>query len=260
MNKQLNIQELSIVLAVKEQNPTSLNPDTLKYTNVIPNDWTLASTPIIQKNIVQLKFTNGVVIISEHNRIILAQPIFEKSVADIVIPDIAKKYAQIFPNVEYQAVGINPRGFVPFSGEKYTARTYLTQTLLSPGSWQEEGELPLRVNLNLVFKYERASMYLNITETAIQAQDKTTIPIVVFGANYSYKVNGENSSEKLSNLLKVIDNWQADVEAYSNLINNKFLEDLPKRVEPEIQQSSSENQTELQQVESLNLFATSSST
>ena len=256
MNKQLNVQELSIVLAVKEQNPTSLNTDTLKYTNVIPNNWTLASTPIIQKNFVQLKFTNGVVIIAEHNRIILAQPIFEKSVADIVIPDIAKKYAQIFPNVEYQAVGINPRGFVPFSGEKDTARTYLTQTLLSPGSWQEEGELPLRVNLNLVYKYERASMYLNITETAIQSQDKT-IPIVIFAANYSYKINGENSSEKLSHLLQVIDNWQADVEAYSNLINNKFLECLPLRVEPEIQQSSLENQIELQQVEPPNLFAMS---
>lgn len=256
MNKQLNVQELSIILAVKKQNPTTLNSDTLKYTNVIPGDWELASAPIIQQNVVQLKFTNGVVIIAEYNRIILVQSIIDKSVADIVIPDIAKKYAQTFPNVEYQAVGINPNGYVPFSREQDTARTYLTQTLLSPGSWQEEGELPMRVNLNLVYKYERASMYLNITEAAIQAEDKTTTPIVIFGANYSYKVNGESSAEKLAYLHQVIDNWQGDLEAYSNLVNNKFLASLPQQVSSEAEQSYNENQIETQQLEP-NLFAVS---
>lgn len=249
MNHQLILQEFSIILAVEEQNPTALNPDTLKYTNVIPSNWELASAPIIQKNFVQLKFTTGVMIIAEYNRIILVQSLVNKSVADIVIPDIAKKYAQTFPNVKYQAVGINPNGYVSFSREQNTARTFLTKTLLSPGSWQEEGELPMRVNLNLVYKYERASMYLNITEAAIQDIDKTTTPIVIFGANYSYKVNGESSEEKLAYLHKVIDNWQVDLEAYSNLVNNKFLASLPKEVSSDVEKSIPENKAESTEVE-----------
>ena len=107
----------------------------------------------------------------------------------------------------------------------------------------------MRVNLNLVYKYERASMYLNITEAAIQAEDKTTTPIVIFGANYSYKVNGESNAEKLAYLHQVIDNWQADLEAYSNLVNNKFLASLPQRVSPEVEQPIYENKAESTEVE-----------
>lgn len=63
------------------------------------------------------------------------EPIGDKILSNLMIAEIARKYAQTLPNLEFEAVGINPRGYVTFAGEIDAARLYLAQTLLSPGAW-----------------------------------------------------------------------------------------------------------------------------
>ena len=42
----------------------------------------------------------------------------------VAVPGIAGKYIETLPNVEYQAVGFNPRGYVTFN-QQDAARKYL---------------------------------------------------------------------------------------------------------------------------------------
>ena len=81
----------------------------------------------------------------------------------------------------------------------------------------------MRASLNLVYKFNRAPFYLSISEAALRNEDETSTPIVMFSGSFSYELSGENGSEKLSLLNQAIDNWQVDLETYSNIINNKFL-------------------------------------
>ncbi|GAB1540617.1 hypothetical protein NUACC21_32860 [Scytonema sp. NUACC21] len=223
MSQQLVVQDLVIVVAAKNHSPSILNPDFLKYSGIVPQDWNLARQPIYTNSAAQVVFTNGISIIAEPNRVIFISPIGDKTMSELNIAEIARKYVQTLPNVEYEAVGINPRGYVAFAGSPDAARLYMASTLLCPGAWQSEGDSPVRASLNLVYKFQRAPFYLSITEAALRNEDETTTPIVMFSGSFSYELSGESGVEKISDLHKCIQNWQTDLNTYSDIINHKFL-------------------------------------
>ncbi|MBD2616570.1 hypothetical protein H6G94_36045 [Nostoc punctiforme FACHB-252] len=222
MSQTLITQELGIIIAAKNHKPTILNPDFLKYSGIVPTEWELARQPIYSQSVSQVAFTNGVAIIAEPTRVMFIEAIEAKAVTEISIPEIARKYAQTLPNVEYEAVGINPRSYINFEHQQ-DASKYISETLLCPGAWQEVGQSKVRASLNLAYTLERSPFYLTINEAAIRQSDETTTPIVIFNGSFSYELTGENTSERLNNLHQVIDNWQLDLEIYQEIINSKFL-------------------------------------
>ncbi|MEH1899399.1 MAG: hypothetical protein V7K94_29695 [Nostoc sp.] len=227
MNQSLITQEFGIIIAAKNHNPTLLNPDFLKYSGIVPAEWELARQPISTPNVSQVAFTNGVMIVAEPTRVIFIEAIEGKPVAEIIVADIAKKYVQTLPNVEYEAVGLNPRSYMSFDQQQDAARQYLAEMLLSPGPWQEVGTAPVRATLNLVYTMARCPFYLTVSEAALRNSDETSTPIVLFNGSFSYEVKGETAPERLGNLHQIIDNWQVDLADYQEIISTKFLAKVP---------------------------------
>jgi hypothetical protein len=87
---QISVQELVIVIAAKNNNPTILTADFLKYSGIIPSDWELARQPVLTHNASQVIFTNGISIVAETNRIIFIEQVTDKSADEIAIPQIAQ--------------------------------------------------------------------------------------------------------------------------------------------------------------------------
>ena len=56
MNKTVQLQELAIVVAAPNHNPTILTVDFLKYSGIVPTDWELASQPISTNRAAQVSF------------------------------------------------------------------------------------------------------------------------------------------------------------------------------------------------------------
>ncbi|OUL33997.1 hypothetical protein [Nostoc sp. 106C] len=227
MSQNLITQEFGIIIAAKNHKPTILNPEFLKYSGIVPTEWELARQPISTQNVAQVTFTNGVTIIAEPTRVIFIEAIEEKAIAEIAVADIAKKYVQTLPNVEYEAVGINPRSYITFDQQQDAARLYLASTLLNGGAWQEVGTKPMRATLNLAYTLERCPFYLTVNEAALRNPDETTTPIVLFNGSFSYEVTQENPTERLINLHQIINNWQADLTIYQEIISAKFLVKAP---------------------------------
>ena len=254
MSQKLIIQDGVLVLAAPN-NPVSVaNEEFFKCSGIIPQDYKSARQPVYTQQNAQLTFTdsdnNIISIVAETNRIIFMEAVGDRDISSLQIAAIASKYANALPNMEFEAVGINPRGYVSFTSEEDAARKYMIEQLLcKDAAWQSEGSEPMRASLNLVYKYERASMYLNISEAALRKEDETNTPIVMFNGSFSYELEGENKEEKLANLHKAIENWQTDVTTYSELVNNKFLAQLPEEATVEVP-------SELQE-ESKNVFAMS---
>ncbi|MDZ8263516.1 hypothetical protein [Nostoc sp. ChiQUE01b] len=223
MSQTLITQEFGIIIAAKNHKPTILNPDFLKYSGIVPTEWELARQPIYTQSVSQVAFTNGIVIIAEPTRVMFIEAIENKAVEEIAVAAIAKKYVEALPNVEYEAVGINPRGYVAFEKDVDAARLFITETLLSSGSWQEAGTAPVRATLNLAYTLERGPFYLSVNEAALRNPDETSTPIVLFSGSFSYEVNSETPVERKNSIHQGIDNWQADLLAYQEIISNKFL-------------------------------------
>nr|WP_322712652.1 hypothetical protein [Nostoc sp. ChiSLP03a]MDZ8213881.1 hypothetical protein [Nostoc sp. ChiSLP03a] len=227
MSQSLITQELGIIIAAKNHNPTLLNSDFLKYSGIVPAEWELTRQPISTQNVSQVAFTNGVMIVAEPTRVIFIEAIEGKVATEIIVADIAKKYVQTLPNVEYEAVGLNPRSYITFDRQQDAASQYLAKTLLSPGPWQELGTAPVRATLNLVYTMDRCPFYLTVSEAALKNPDETSTPIVLFNGSFSYEVKSVTAPERLGNLHQIIDNWQADLAAYQEIISTKFLAKVP---------------------------------
>ncbi|MUG94707.1 hypothetical protein F7734_21005 [Scytonema sp. UIC 10036] len=223
MNQRLVIEDLVIIIAAKNHSSLILNPDFLKCSGIIPKDWKLARQPISNNSFARLDFSNGIAISAESNRVVFIEPIADKKIESLQIAEIARKYTQALPNMEFEAVGINFRGYVPFVGSHDAARTYINKTLLSPGAWQEEGEASVQASLNLVYKLNRTSFNLSVNEGTWLQDDETKTPIVMFTGSFSYEVSGETEAQKLSSLHQSLENWQTDLQTYSDIISNKFM-------------------------------------
>jgi hypothetical protein len=224
MTQELKVQEFGIIVAIKDNKPTILNPDFLKYSGIVPDSWELARQPIFTQSLSQVVYTNGVSIIAEPNRVIFVESLEDKKVEQISVAAIAERYVKMLPNAEYQGLGVNPRGYVGFENtDQDAARKFVSEGMFTPGAWQQVGTSPMRSTVNLVYTFERAPLYLTINEAALRNPDETTMPIVLFSGSYSYEISGESSTEKLNNLLATMGNWQTDLQEFSDIINHKFL-------------------------------------
>ncbi|BAY62116.1 hypothetical protein NIES22_21830 [Calothrix brevissima NIES-22] len=221
MSRNLFLQELAIAIAAKNLNPTVLNPDFLKYTGVIPGDWELGRPPVYSNGIAQMVFSNGLSIVAQPNRIVINEAIGTRELQEIQVAQIACQLVDKLPKVDYQSVGINPVGLFMFGSDKQSHQ-YLCQHLLSPGSWQEFGEEPMQVGLQLAYTFKQSQLILGINQAKIQYPDKTE-SAVVFSGNYNYPLSANSESEKLQQLKQIMQNWQQDVNNFSQLLEERFL-------------------------------------
>jgi hypothetical protein len=127
------------------------------------------------------------------------------------------------PNLAYSGLGINPRRFVTFSDRREQAHQYITETILSRGSWQDFGTAPVQAGINLVYTLEHCQLRLNINEARLQMPDTEAIPAVLFAGNFHYELTGESAEERLQHLHQALENWQSDFATYQELIDGKFL-------------------------------------
>lgn len=226
MNGQLYLSELVIVIAAKGLKPNAISAEFLKHSSIVPQDWKLAAKPIRNQKITQVKYQNGVIISAEFNRIILRENIANKQPSEIAISNMARKYIEIMPNLEYRAIAINPQGYLTFDGSSEAVRNYFSQGLFAPASWQEFGTAPVNATVDLYYTLESGKLRLQIAP----AQLKRTKPepseesIVVFSGNFEHPLTKETQQERLLQLQQYLAGWQTDLDSYKELIESKFVD------------------------------------
>jgi hypothetical protein len=223
MSQTLEIIEFAIVIAAPNYDPTLLNPSFLAGSGIIPGDWEIARQPIVSQRVSQVVYNNGINLVAQPNRLILVEALEDKTEQAVSIPSIACRYIESMPNLQYQAAGINFRGYVPFSGEASKARNYLFGNVLASGSWQEMGTSPVQANLNFLYTFDAKRLALNINEAALQLPEQEKLPVILFNGNFEYELKAEDTSDRRSELHKIINNWHED-KAIKTKVVNQFLE------------------------------------
>lgn len=216
MNKSLNINEISIVIVGRNHNPTILNPDFLKYNDIIPNDWELAGPPICVEPMAQVTFKNGINIVSQFDKVIFRETIKTKKPEEIEIPSITGKYIKTLPHVDYRAVGINLKGHVIFDSED-KLRKYLVETFLAPGPWCEIGNTPVKTSFKFVYSFDESLCNLTIDEAILQLPEEKPISALLFAANFHHEIVMNGKEERLNDLYQIIGNWQNDLDIFKDI-------------------------------------------
>lgn len=225
MKKTLEIQELVIVIAASNYDPTLLNPSFLKFSGIVPSEWELAQQPVITNRASQIIFKNGVSVASQPGRLMFIESLNADSETAMEAPHTASRYIKSLPNLEYQAVGINFRGYLSFPEKASTAHEYLLETFFTSGSWQKLGKEPVKAEINLTFTLENKRLLLNINEAELQLPEKEKVPVVLFTGNFEYDLSQEENRQK--KLEEVLQNWNEDKQSYTEVVN-KFIQDKTK--------------------------------
>jgi len=233
-----NIQELSIVLAVTNHNPTLLTPDFLAGSGIVPLDWELSRPPIFTAQATQVAFTNGINIIAQPGSVTFSESITNKALEEVTIANLVSKYTSALPNLDYRTISISPRRFITFETDSDAARKFLTDTLLSPGPWQNAGTAPLQATVTLVYTFEERQLRLNVAEARLQQADKDPIPTLLLSGSFNYDLDGEVGQERLQKLHQELEHWRADLEAYQELIQTQFLTLLKPDAKPVMKAAS----------------------
>ncbi|MEM8640612.1 MAG: hypothetical protein AAGG51_17610 [Cyanobacteria bacterium P01_G01_bin.54] len=214
----ITIQELTLTLAAPDCNPILLTPNFLKGSGIIPSDWELARKPTLTPQIAQISFTNGINLISQPGSLTLIQALApDADPSSLQTPELAQKYIQALPNLDYQAVAVNPRTFLTFPDDNDDAARQYLGNLLAPAPWQQAGTAPLKATLNLNYTFDNKALNLSINEIKLQKEDESAQYAVLFSGNVPQKIKAESEGEKLEQLRNAINQWQPVWEIYQGL-------------------------------------------
>jgi hypothetical protein len=222
MEKNLLIQEISVVVVAGFHNPTVLNPDFLKYNGIVPSEWDLAENPLCGLDVAQVKFKNEISILAQINKVDFIQRLASHSLADVCIPRIASKYLETLPHVDYKSIGMNPKGHVIVDSEE-EAMEFVLGTLVADGPWKKFGKRQPKAVTRFVYTMEDDALLTITVEPAIfqQTQDKS-LPVVLFTSNFHRDLPTDRE-KKIPRLKEVLDNWKQDVEIFQKLVMGIFL-------------------------------------
>jgi hypothetical protein len=219
-----DIQEVGIILAAKTLNPSVINQDFIQFSGIIPNSWQLTSQPVLNPNYAQLSFSNGLNLVAQGNSISFVQSSQGKSLQELSIADTARRFLEKIPFAEYQNFRIQLKSLIPFNDHSDSAREYITEKFLAPGSWQEIGKVPVEASINLLFKLDRGELSLSINEARIQYNNSDRPPMsgILFSGAFNYTLSND-AQTRLKDLSLLLQNWQQDVIKFRDLVQNHFL-------------------------------------
>jgi hypothetical protein len=222
MNTKIAIQELAIVLAVRDQNPKSFNLDFLKYSGVVPQDWKLTQPAVSNAQYTQLVFPNDLHIVAQVNTITFVQPILLSDPSSLKVPELAHRFVRSLPNVEYLAVGISPKSLVTLT---QAPSSYIADTFLHPHHWQQGGHSPTQANVNLTYTLDRCVFRLGIEDVRHKPANQSESPAVLVSGNFHYPLAGEmaKGGDRFTQIHQYIDNWKIDLKTYLEIVNQRFL-------------------------------------
>lgn len=215
------LSELAIVIVAKNHNPTILNPDFLKYNSIVPEEWSLQGKPLCIEPMAQVSYDNGIKITSQVDKIVFYEKNSEQKNSNFLIPEIASKYVNILPHVEYSAIGINPRGHIQID----EAPRYLIDKFIKHGPWSSFGNDIPELNIKFNYQFDRYMLALTIELFRLKTSDNQNPPVISFAANNHFTLNGEDRNQRLNNLSEIIPNWQTVIQDYHEMVNKILNED-----------------------------------
>ncbi len=217
-----NINEFAVVIAARQNNPTILNQDFLKVNKIIPKDWELKQPSMCIEPISSLVFKNSISIVSQFDKIVFSQQIKNSSKDEVKVPEIAVRYLNALPYVNYIAVGINPRSIVSFEGRNLNPYKYVVDKFISHGSWKNIGSEQIEATIS--FRFHISNAQINVNLSASSKKEKNRVDnLLIFAGNFHRSVKADSIEEKKKTIEQIILNWHNDWDVFLDQIVYSFI-------------------------------------
>ncbi|HEB71507.1 MAG TPA: hypothetical protein ENI77_02680, partial [Nitrospirae bacterium] len=168
--------QFSIVVTAEQHNPTILNPDFLKFREIVPNDFEVSNV-LVTAPLSQVAFNNDLIITVETNKMQVVKRLEGERGTNPETVKIAQLYVEALQHVHYEAVGINWLG--EFHIEEPVK--WIEKRFLSKGRWNDPPYGIQDSGVRMGFNVNGSKCMLNIS-------CNHTPPRIMVSVNYHHDI------------------------------------------------------------------------
>lgn len=213
----IDIVEISVVLVATSNNPSILNPDFLRYNNIVDESWKVQEPHFSSPAYSQVTFGSGLTVKADPERVIFEQRADKLATEDIVSPKIAFRYVKNVPHVPYRAIGINPKAFVLSKGN---SAHKVEDALMDKGAWMSFKDLTPQVQLKFLYRYSERTITFDVAEASKEGTIGGNSHGFVYLGNFHRDIRDTKQKERLRKLSQIIESWKEDLSDFRLLVGN----------------------------------------
>lgn len=106
---QLYLRGLVIRLYAYDTSPSHINPDYLRFNNIVPPDWSVTRPVSAQSGFFRVNYSNGVSVTGTEDQVSFHQNNLDDFQSNLVVPDLVSSYLESpAPGITFDAVVIEP--------------------------------------------------------------------------------------------------------------------------------------------------------
>lgn len=203
--------ELSVVVVANSHNPSLLNPDFLRFNDIVPRDWQLEGDPICAGPLAQVTFAAGVNVLAQPDRVVFSESLIGKESTQL--GTIARKFVETLPHVDYTQLGINPKIFGSSKNFAELTSPFLSSQLKAGGEWTKVDATLKTVSLK--FSYDVGEdwiLNLGLDEGELTEDIAPVKKGILFAGNFHKTLAGGNKEDRLKNLVQCLGECQDRVD------------------------------------------------
>ena len=208
----MNLTELSIVVLANTNNPTVLNVDFLKHTDIVDENFEVREPLISTPAFSQVLFKNGISVSSTPGNVMFKHdPPNNELDLDTCeeVVQIANRYLREVPHAPYRAIGINPKGFRNESEQKP-----IVGLLNEQGEWTSFNDAIPEIQLKAIYRFDQRTISLDIVRSKKTSDQNTQ---TIFIGNIHRDLKGGDHKSRIETLSSILNGWRADLEDYLKL-------------------------------------------
>jgi len=205
----------SVVLVANSNDPSIINPDFLRYNEIVDPNRPVQGAPITTPAFSQVTFEGGLSVKADTNRVIFEQAGDPLASEDILCPEIANCYLQKMPHVPYSAVGINPKGFRISCTEKAEK---VSTALRDNGAWLSFKDVHPAIHLKTIYKYDKKMIVLDVAEGTRPIDNDSKASGILFQANIHRDIPATNPQKRVELVSEILTSWEDDLSDFNALV------------------------------------------
>ena len=204
--------ELAIVLGVSRFDPAHINPDFLRYNEIVDPAWQIDPPVIIESGLSLVKYDNGLTLTATNDDLRVSQSVQDPDVAETMVPDVVSRYLTVAPwPVEYQYISTNVSGSISIADEGIETRFSPLNDLALQAHF--EGVTPI-VQARALYRMADKLIIMHVYETI----DESAIIGLRFFAHIHRDVDdGASPDERDEFITSTLEKWNADIRDFDEL-------------------------------------------
>ena len=206
------LNELGIRLIAPRIDTAHINPDFLRYNEIVDPDWQIDPPVIIESGFSLIEYDNGLSFTATIDDLAISHRAAPLATDEIVSPSVAGRYLTMTPlPVEYSAVHIDLNGSMDVADQEIEWRLSPLHRLSAGMLFHDTAP---NVQARAFYRFDDKSITVFIAE----AVDAGFVNSVHFHTNMSRVVDNDLSAvDRIDFIESVVGNWQADVADFVNL-------------------------------------------